>query len=184
MIEAAARVGLIATVSVIIVISTLLPLLKEPARSSDTRTLAAFAVPLARNARLPAIDQAGDRTSQISSPPENNPGATNAPARVMPAADLLSASSPPPTLIGEQRPTEGAATQLSAVSSQPVPVAAVKEPPRAEQRAKRRNSNDTVRSRPALSFNNTSHWAYRRAPAARSGSISSSYNDRLAPRSN
>ena len=54
----AARVGLIATVSVIIVISTLLPLLKEPARSSDTRTLAAFAVPLAlpeRNAGLPAL---------------------------------------------------------------------------------------------------------------------------------
>ena len=53
----AAQVGLIATVSVIIVISTLLPLLKEPARSSATRTLAAFAVPLAlpeRNAG-PAI---------------------------------------------------------------------------------------------------------------------------------
>src|SRR5262245_23825691 len=100
MIEAAGRLGLIATVSVIIVISTLAPMLKEPARSSDTRTLAAFAVPLTlpkRNAGLPAIDQAGDRTSQIPSPPENNLGATDAPARVMPAPELLSASSPPPT---------------------------------------------------------------------------------------
>jgi hypothetical protein len=190
--EAAARVGLIATVSVIIVISTLLPLLKEPARSSDTRTLAAFAVPLAlpeRNAGLPATDQAGDRTSQISSPPESNLGANDAPARVMPAPDFLSASSAPPTL-SEQRPTEGsalAATQPSAESSQAVPVAAVTQPPRAEQRTKRRYSKDMVRSHPTQFFNNeqiAGHWANHRAPAARPSSTSSSYNEQLAPRSN
>jgi hypothetical protein len=184
-----ARVGLIATVSIIIVINTLSPLLKEPARSSDTRALAAFAVPLSlpeRNAGLPAIDQAGDRTSEISSPPKNNLGATDASARVMPAPDLLSASSPP-SLISEQRPTEGsapAATLLSAESSQPGPVAVVKQPPRAEQRTKRRYSKDLVRSRPAPSSNNAGHWAYHRAPAARSSSTSFSYNERLAPRSN
>ena len=190
--EAAARVGLIATVSVIIVISTLLPLLKEPARS-DTRTVAAFAVPLAlpeRNAGVPATDQAGDRTSQISSPPESNLGANDAPARVMPAPDLLSASSPPPTLISEQRPTEGsapAATQLSAESSQAVPVAAVTQPPRAEQRTKRTYSKDMGRSHPAPFFNNeqiAGHWANHRASAARPSSTSSSYNEQLAPRSN
>src|SRR5262245_44182587 len=186
----AARVGLIATVSIIIVINTLSPLLKEPARSSDTRTLAAFAVPLAlpeRNAGLPAIDQAGDRTSQISSPPKNNLGATDASARVMSAPDLLSASSHPSTLINEQRSTEAtppAATQLSAESSQPVPVAAVKQPPRAEQRTKRRYSKDMVRSHPAPPSSNAGHWAYHRAPAARSSSTSSSYNEQLAPRSN
>ena len=191
--EAAARVGLIATVSVIIVISTLLPLLREPARSSDTRTLAAFAALLAipeRNAGVPTTDQAGDRTSQISSPPEGNFGATDAPARVTPAPYLLSASSPPPTLIGEQRPTEGsapAATQLSAESSQAVPVAAVTQPPRAEQRTKRRYSKEMVRSRPAPFFNNeqiAGHWANHRAPAARRSSTPFSYNEQLAPRSN
>ena len=191
--EAAARIGLIATVSVIIVISTLLPLLKEPARSSDTRTLAAFAVPLAlpeRSAGVPATDQAGDRTSQISSPPESNLGANDAPARVMPAPDLLPASSPPPTLIGEQRATEGsapAATQLSAETSHAVPVAAVTQPPRAEQRTKRRYSKEMVRSHPAPFFNNeqiAGHWANHRAPAARPNSTSSSYNEQLAPRSN
>ena len=190
--EAAARVGLIATVSVIIVISTLLPLLKEPARSSDTHTVAAFAAPLAlpeRNAGVPATDQAGDRTSQISSPPESNLGATDAPARVMPAPDFLSASSAPPTL-SEQRPIEGsapAATQLSAESSQAVPVAAVTQPPRAEQRTKRRYSKEMVRSHPAPFFNNeqiAGHWANHRAPAARPSSTSSSYNEQLAPRSN
>jgi hypothetical protein len=191
--EAAARVGLIATVSVIIVISTLLPLLREPARSSDTRTLAAFAAPLAlpeRNAGVPATDQAGDRTSQISSPPESNFGATDAPARVMPAPHLLSASSPPPILIDEQRPTEGsapAATQLSAESSQAVPTEPVTDPPRAEQNTKRRYSKEMVRSRPAPFFNNeqiTGHWANHRAPAARPSSTPSSYNEQLAPRSN
>ena len=186
----AARVGLIATVSIIIVINTLSPLLKEPARSSDTRALAAFAVPLSlpeRNAGLPAIDQAGDRTSQISSPLKNNLGATDASARVMPAPDLLSASSPPSSLISEQRPTEGsapAATALNAESSQRGPVAVLKQPPRAEQRTKRRYSKDMVRSRPAPSSNNAGHWAYHRAPAARSSSTSFSYNERLAPRSN
>jgi hypothetical protein len=170
-----ARVGLIATVSIIIVINTLSPLLKEPARSSDTRALAAFAVPLSlpeRNAGLPAIDQAGDRTSQISSPPKNNLGATDASARVMPASDLLSASSPPSSLISEQRPTEGsapAATLLNAESSQPGLVAVVKQPPRAEQRTKRRYSKDMVRSRPAPSSNSSSSF---------------SYNEQLAPRSN
>jgi hypothetical protein len=152
--------------------------------------LAAFAVPLLlpeRNAGLPAIDQAGDRTSQISSPPKNNLGATDASARVMPAPDLLSASSPPSSLISEQRPTEGsapAATALNAESSQRGPVAVLKQPPRAEQRTKRRYSKDMVRSRPAPSSNNAGHWAYHRAPAARSSSTSFSYNERLAPRSN
>ena len=191
--EAAVRVGLIATVSVIVVINTLSPLLRQPSRSSDTRTLAAFAAPLAipeRNAGVPTTDQAGDRTSQISSPPEGNFGATDAPARVTPAPHLPSASSPPPTLISEQRLTEGsapAATQLSAESSQAAPTEPVTEPPRAEQNTKRRYSKDMVRSHPTQFFNNeqiAGHWANHRAPAARPSSTSSSYNEQLAPRSN
>jgi hypothetical protein len=191
--EAAARVGLIATVSVIVVISTLSPLLRQPSRSNDTRTVVAFAAPLTipeGNPGGPAATQAGDRTPQISSPPASDFGATDAPALVMPAPHLLSASSPPLSLVTQRRPTEGSAlatTQLSAESSQVVPVAPVPEPPRAEQDAKSRYSKGMVRSRPAPFFHNeqiASHWAYHRAPVAPPRSTPFSYNKQLAPQSN
>ena len=129
---------------------------------------------------MPATTQVGDQTPQISSPPEGKFGATDAPARDAPAPDF-SASSPRPTLINEQRPTEGsapAATEFIVESPQAVPVVPVTEPPRAEQRTKRRYSKPF--------FNNeqiAGHWAYHRTPTARPTSPSS-YNEQLAPQSN
>ena len=184
--RAAARFGLIATVAVIIVISVVASLLKQPLPAEDTGPMAAFAPPMVvpsgttgAPAPLLAHDQAPPSTS-----PAGGVGASGA------APEALSPSEPPsPAPALPAALTTGRSSDGSAPASAPSDPEALPPPPispsagttRAQERAKHRYSKRVVRSRPAPYDHNEgmmAQWA-NRAPVSRPGSTPFSYDKQL-----
>jgi hypothetical protein len=155
----AARVGLIGAVSVIVGVSTLSPLLKQPSPATDTGALVAFA---------PSLPNQGSTepsaTPAASEQPSNAPtfaASTAAAAGDTSRAALLTAA-PPATPVAPLRPgapavttmqlpsdeNAAAAPQAAGETPQPPPIVAATEPPKAEKRARtKRSAYNTRRAR-------------------------------------
>jgi hypothetical protein len=182
---AAARFGLIATVAVIIVISVIASLLKQPLPAEDTAPLAAFAPPIAvpsgttgASAPLLAHDQAPAPTSPADSvgtagaaPEGRSPSESVSPAPAGPAAMATRSSDG----------SAPASTPSNPAALQPPPISPSAGTTRTQERAKHGYSKRAVRSRPAQHDHNEgvmAQWA-NRTPVSRPGSTPFSYDRQL-----
>jgi hypothetical protein len=177
---AIARFGLIATVSVIVVVSTVAPLLKQPSPSVDRAALAAFAPPLAvpRDDAGPSASIPADNKPRLSASPASTVGVADASSRLVTSPELPAPEASPPTVVTMRRPTdEGApsAAHSGAETLQPAPIRAASEPARERERAKQRNGTRAVRSGSPTYYSNDQQWASRVRP----GSTPFSYNNQL-----
>jgi hypothetical protein len=149
-----ARVGLIGAVAVIVAVSTLSPLLKQPAPANDTAALVAFAPPLPGAAFAPPATLEVSERAAEPAPSANSLATTDASARPSPPPEASAAKPASPSaapapavaamhLPSVERPEASApiSTQPTAVESPPAPpIVAASEPPKAEKRARAKRS--------------------------------------------
>jgi hypothetical protein len=183
--RSAARFGLIVTVAVIVVVSVLAPMLKQPLPAKDMGPLAAFApsqvVPsAATESPTPILPRNRSQTSTSSA---SSIGAAAAPPEAVTPSTLPSPAPTSSEAMIMPRHTEGSApasTQPAADVLQPRPNPASTERARAQERAKPRRAQRAVRSRPAPHYDEqmTGRWAYR-PPLSTPGSTPFSYQRQL-----
>ena len=182
--NAVAQFGLVATVSGIVVVSTISPLLKQPSRLDDRDVPVAFAprqdMPpnnLGPFAQMPADEKPkylASAASTVGTSDSSSQAATS-------PEDLPSAALPPLNVVAMSRPSEesvSSAARSSLEPLRPTPIPASTETATVKERVKRRHNARVVRpASPPSPYGGqfTGQSAYRTA-SGRTDSIPFSYN--------